>query len=266
MQTDFINAAKANDLDRLDYLMDIEELQIPLLNKRWDFSGGTTARLLACMDAARHNHPEALSLIFKRGCMINIDIIIELFQGKRKDCIDALLAQGWDVSMPLGHVGDPLILSLRDLDMVQFLLSRGADPNRGYYMDTWTALEIAAARKSISVIEALLVAGAKLKKSHALARAAGNGNIDVVAYLLDRGAAIDEVGDDPFIFDNDLSPEFNAKNALCTAAFRGQPAAVEFLLARGADPSVKSRHGDSAWELAEMKGNQACVDILNRYK
>ncbi|KAL4945529.1 hypothetical protein BDV06DRAFT_184481 [Aspergillus oleicola] len=47
MQTDFINAARANDVDRLEYLMDIEELQNLLIAQSSSHSL-TVPRYLAC--------------------------------------------------------------------------------------------------------------------------------------------------------------------------------------------------------------------------
>ncbi|KAL2831797.1 ankyrin repeat-containing domain protein [Aspergillus cavernicola] len=127
-------------------------------------------------------------------------------------------------------------------------------------MNIWTALERAAAWNTIPAIEALLNSGAVMKNRRALARAAGHGRSNVVSYLLDRGAPIDEVANNPDIFEG-----YEVRNALCEAAFRGQPAVVELLLERGADPSIKDTEGRSALEPAEMQGHQSCLDVLNRH-
>jgi ankyrin repeat protein len=100
--------------------------------------------------------------------------------------------------------------------MVQFLLSQGADPNANTDGGMYRAIEQGAAISSIPVLEALLNAGAETKGRSVLSRAAYWNRADVVAFLLDRGSAIDEVPNN-----DDLLPnawELGIKNALCTAA------------------------------------------------
>jgi ankyrin repeat protein len=100
--------------------------------------------------------------------------------------------------------------------MVQFLLSQGADPNANTDGGMYRAIEQGAAISSIPVLEALLNAGAETKGRSVLSKAAYWNRADVVAFLLDRGSAIDEVPNN-----DDLLPnawELGIKNALCTAA------------------------------------------------
>ncbi|KAL4905219.1 ankyrin repeat-containing domain protein [Aspergillus multicolor] len=234
-ENDFILAAGANDLERLNHLMDMEEAQTP------DTKSGTAARKLASLEAIRCDCPEALALLYKRGCQFNTGKhLTQFFHGTA-------------------------------YDMVQFLLSWGADPNESYCpWPVWTALEGAAALHSIPVIEALIDAGAELKNRRVLARAAGKGRLDVMRYLLDRGAPIDGVGTNPRLFNEEKNifyyDEIVFRSALCEAAFYGQAEAVEFVLQRGADLSIKDTDGKSAVELAEMKGHKDCLDILRRYQ
>ncbi|KAL4905216.1 hypothetical protein BDW74DRAFT_153260 [Aspergillus multicolor] len=271
MENDFINAAKANDLHRLNYLMNIEELQVPELSLPQEYPVGTNARRQACYEAARHDHPEVLALVYKRGVGLSDTCILVLLKEKRKRCIDVLLNLGWDIHWSLGHYGDPLSMSLKDLDMVHFLLSRGADPNKSWWwFPNMTVLELAARYEGIPVIEALIDAGAEWKNRHVLAEAAGNGNgrLDVVNYLLDRGAPIDGIGTNPWLYDVEKQ-EFTVKdavfrNALCQAAYEGQAEVVQLLLERGADPTIKDTDGRTAAELAEMRGHQACLELLNK--
>jgi len=160
-----------------------------------------------------------------------------------------------------------LVISLSvgddNLDMVQFLISRGADPNANHTSGMSRALELAAFHSSIPVLDALLNAGAVLKGRSTLHNAAGYRRTDVVAYLLDRRAAINKIPDNPDILENAL--ERGVKNALCEAAWRGQPAVVRLLLERGADASVRDINGRSTLELAETEGHESCIGVLNEY-
>jgi ankyrin repeat protein len=113
---------------------------------------------------------------------------------------------------------------------------------------------------SIPVIKALLDAGAILKGRSALPKAASRGRTEVISYLLDQGASINEIPNNPHIFENKL--EHGVKNALCEAAYCGQSEVVEFLLGRGADATSRDTNGKSALDLARAQGHENCVNIL----
>lgn len=155
------------------------------------------------------------------------------------------------------YVGDD------NLDMVQFLLSRGADPNSNHTSGMSRALELAAFRSSIPVLDAPLNAGAVLKGRSALPNAAGYRRTDVVAYLLDRGAAFSSMSGLSGILL--MALERGVENALCEAAWRGQPAVVKLLLEQGADANVRDINGRSTLELAETEGHESCIGVLNEY-
>jgi ankyrin repeat protein len=146
--------------------------------------------------------------------------------------------------------------------MVQFLLSRNADPNANTDGNN-TALEKAAATASIPVLAALLSAGAIMKGRSALVKAAYHGRSEIAEYLLDQGAEINEVPCNDTITGS--CRELEVVNALSMAAFRGQDDVVEVLLDRGADAGVRNPNGKTALELAEEEGNWACVEMLNLY-
>jgi ankyrin repeat protein len=144
--------------------------------------------------------------------------------------------------------------------MVQFLLSRGADPNLNTDGGMCCALEQGAAISSIAVLDALLNAGAETKGRSALSKAAYWGRTDVVKFLLDRGLPIDDV---PYNDDSLQDTwEYAVRNALCTAAWRGHADVVRLLLYYGADVGVKDSHGKSALELADAGGHAACINVL----
>jgi ankyrin repeat protein len=150
-----------------------------------------------------------------------------------------------------------------DEQMVQFLISLGADPNAHRSIGGQTALELAAYGASMPIIEALVEAGANLKGRSALVKAAGEGRTDVVVYLLDRGADINEIPDNENINDNYRAN--GLMNALCQAAWKGQANVVRLLLGRGADAEIKDTKGRSALELARMEGNEYCVELLQAH-
>lgn len=155
-----------------------------------------------------------------------------------------------------------LATSANKPSLVQFHLSHGADPNRNRRGDINTPLECAAISASIPVLKLLLDAGAQMPTRSALSRAASYGRVEVVEYLLDRGASIDEIPDNEDIFENESI--HGVKNALCTAAARGKVEVVALLLERGADKNVKDTLGRTALELAELGGHEDFVRLLKR--
>lgn len=90
---------------------------------------------------------------------------------------------------------------------------------------------------------------------NALVYACMHGHQDAAALLLDQGARIDAI---PGGFDY-------AGTALHYAAFTGQRAMVEFLLARGADVTIKdAKVGQTAAGWADHAGHMEIRDLLQR--
>lgn len=146
--------------------------------------------------------------------------------------------------------------------LVKFLLARGADPNRNLRGESHTALECAAYSASIPTLILLLDAGAQIKTRSALVMAAREGRTDVVAYLLDRGADVDEVPDNDDIYDNER--QLGLGNALCTAARTGKAEVVKLLLERGANRQVRDTLGRTPLDLAELNHHSGCKELLSQ--
>jgi len=79
------------------------------------------------------------------------------------------------------------------------------------------------------------------------------GHVDIIAFLLQRGANINEqLGE-------------SKHSALMNAAESGHVEAVRILLIHGANPSLKNSHGETALALANKYGHKAVVAILSKY-
>ena len=113
-------------------------------------------------------------------------------------------------------------------------------------------------------MELLIDARAHIKHRSALSIAAREGRVEVIGYLLDSGANINEIPDNEDIYENERKA--GIKNALCSAAAEGKVEAVKVLLERGASKDIRDTLGRSALELAEIGGHGYCVSVLNDNK
>ncbi len=86
----------------------------------------------------------------------------------------------------------------------------------------------------------------------------------MVAYLLDRGADVDEIPDNEDVeFD---MKRFGLGNALCEAASAGNTEVVKLLLKRGANRDVRDTWGRSALDLAKLNHHADCESVLSPKK
>lgn len=106
------------------------------------------------------------------------------------------------------------------LDVVQFLISRGANVNK-----------------------------TTLTRSTPLRGASFHGYIKIMECLLDYGANLN-------------TPNCIGQSPLCIAAMRGETKAVEFLLERGADQSQCTINGYTVMHLAAAKGKSDVIRLL----
>lgn len=101
----------------------------------------------------------------------------------------------------------------------------------------------------LGVLAVTVAAGGAAGQERALIDAARIGNIDRIALLLDRGAAIDERLAD-------------GSTALHFAAQQGLAAVAEVLIAAGADVDARTRYGVTPLALAVGNGDAAVVGLL----
>lgn len=83
-----------------------------------------------------------------------------------------------------------------DLEWARLCLEHNADPNCNLVDEYMSVLATAAEVTCIEMVKLLVEHGASVKGSGAIVMAAQEGKLDVVQYLLDRGADIDEIGID----------------------------------------------------------------------
>lgn len=170
--------------------------------------------------------------------------------------------------------------------VVKLLLAKGADPNR--VAGGQTALGRAALSGDLPLMQLLLAAGAKVSTTPRLARSAAAGHCwECLRLALDGGADANgatasgrsALQDAAAFGDLEMVRMLVEKGADVQAADKrgytplmraalsyepGSPAVVEYLLAKGANPSPKNETGDTALSLAVRFGETPLAALLRK--
>ena len=169
------------------------------------------------------------------------------------DVIGALIERGFDANTPNAQGEQGLFLAIREssLKVASRLLDwPGTDVEARTPQDE-SPLMLAALKGFTELCRRLIARGADVNKPGwaPLHYAATNGHVEVMALLLDENAYIDAA-----------SP--NGTTPLMMAAHYGTPAAVNLLLASGADPMLKNDQGLTALDFALSAGRTEMVELL----
>jgi ankyrin repeat protein len=189
----------------------------------------------------------------------DMDMIDMLWEVVDVDGIESSTQDILEERICLSPLGEAILMG--DLDIVNVLLSKGANPNalvtydrlegkENYRMERASPLLAAIHVGNLSIVEALIRAGAMVDYKQRfglvrtpLQRAAENGKFDIVKYLIEQGAVIDTV------------PASRGGTALQLAAMNGYVGIATLLLEHGANPNYPppvsdGSHGRTAFELA----------------
>lgn len=126
-------------------------------------------------------------------------------------------------------------------EVVKLLLARKA-PLSHWSAEVETALSVAAKKGHIAVVRELVHAGAPVRGregDRAITNAVENKHVEVVSFLLDKGADINALG-------------FAGRPLVSLAAWTRQSELAITLLKRGADANLKSEGGATPLEMAAM--------------
>jgi ankyrin repeat protein len=208
--------------------------------------------------AAAAGQIELAVLFLDHGAPIdarNLDGSTALFKAAetgRLDIVKLLVERGASVDLPGRSGVTPLSAAafMGSAPIVDFLIEKGADPN---WMDGTqkTAIVYAVGRAFPAVCTVLLAHGVDVNAKYgndltALMWAAGysaeagvKDAVDVMTLFIDRGARLDDQ-------DN------RGRTALMIAAELNHAAAVDLLLARGADKTLKDKQGKTAADLTTL--------------
>jgi ankyrin repeat protein len=214
--------------------------------------------------ASGHGLSSLVSLLLSNGASPDRSAIEgALHSSNTLSVFQAFFEAGWDVNFHLGHMHDALYFaaSTDDVELIQWLLEHGADPNANNDLPSLSTLAEAATEASTNVVGLLLEHGASLHQSDALQAAARAGRVDMIEYLLGKGADINEVIEDKWGYAHSKLDE-KVGTALHQAAAYGKRDAVMLLLEKGADMTIKDEKGRTALQVVQEAEQKDTMDIL----
>jgi uncharacterized protein len=209
------HAAKFGHLEMVDLLL----ARGAPINAR-NLAGAT-----ALYFAAEGGHTPIVQRLIERGADVKLTgrsgispVAAASYAGKDA-IVEALLAHGADAQVPDDTGKPPIVYAAAGarLDIVKRLLVRNIDINSRYPSDLTLLMWASGPDEKVPEAQA----------------------IEVVSYLLDAGAHIDDRDD-------------RGRTALMIAAEGGHAEVASLLLARGADPSLKDKAGKRAADLTVL--------------
>ncbi|KAE8356100.1 ankyrin repeat-containing domain protein [Aspergillus coremiiformis] len=223
------------------------------------------------LTAASGGKPSVVRYLLEKGAPIDRQVT---YYASKSGCVEVLQAlqdHGWKVNDPTISGTTVLALAVEDEHMVRWLLSQGADPNRGAPLigkgavaesvpDSMDVINAAAAKASVAVMELLISHGARLGQATPLHAAAWSNlkpdsdRIPMIEFLLRTGLDINCV-------DHVRGPYCRGR-PLDYAVMAENTRIVEYLLERGA-----TFHPKSFWSLRKElpARNRELAGILDRY-
>lgn len=207
----------------------------------------------------RHNGPEILAQLLKRGAKIDVKnksqqtpLHVACYYD-RADCGKLLIEAGADLQVVDNNANTPLLAAcLNSPDLVKQMLDKGADPlvrNR----QGQTALHLACQANRFDIVDLVVdrfenVDLVDKQYRTPLLMAVYAGNVETVQFLLQRGA-------DPNRF-NSANGQTKIQPPVCFSAARGNAKMIELLAQAGAEVNVEDPIGDRPLHLAaQAAGN-----------
>lgn len=195
-----------------------------------------------------------------------------IFDGDLED-VRTALKNGANPNAESIHGATPLILAVRNPEIVKLLLAAGADPNRTSRSGSTPLAMAAATYGGLPSMKALLAAKSDPNKGKAaetespLAAATRTHHIDRLKLLLEQGAtsiqnaffiayAIEDLSAVELLLtkgaDVNKENEEYGGNAVNDAVINRNPELVKLLLSHGANPNVIDKEGFSALQVAAL--------------
>ncbi|KIX03847.1 uncharacterized protein Z518_07400 [Rhinocladiella mackenziei CBS 650.93] len=205
--------------------------------------------------------------LLSQGVSLDINHIKAAILNKDEALLELFLKYGWDINKQMEWaVPPPLSLAVQNADLVTWFLSHGANPNAGCQLDL-TPLSYAVQYAPFDVIKTLFDYGGSIHRGqlvHYAVRRDQPDTLEVLAYLLNKGASINDVMYQNQMDSYRLQQAFGLGTPLHEAAQRGKLEVIRFLLEKGADPNITDSLGQTAVQRAEISQHPEVADFMRR--
>lgn len=232
--------------------------------------------------AASENQPKIVDWALSHGATLDSPTLRVMFINRSRAVFEYLLTSPahttsssdpsetkpkLDINTYIPWWGDILSnVALRnDVEWTTLCLDHGANPNL-HLVDEHKSLLAAVAELSSVEIARLLIerGGATVRGSGAIIMAAEEGKLDMLKFLLERGADVNEVG-----IEHPTDPRFqeDVGTALHRAVWAGKGDVARFLLGvEGVDLGLKDGLGRTVVQIAEEGGDREIVEMVRGKK
>lgn len=212
-------------------------------------------------EAVEAGQTEQITTLLQNGAKITTKVELAATIHGQIPVYEILISHGLPkLNKPLHAAGGHVISAVSSdrLDLLKFLLEKGADPDGGGRFEFMPAIAVAIEEeKDLEVMEVLREAGANVKENGLLAMAAWEGRTDVVNWLLDHAADIDEDVQMSALVPHDKG------TALHVVAETDRVDVVRLLLERGASTVIRDSDGKLALDKAREAGQAGVVTVLS---
>ena len=228
--------------------------------------------------AAQHGKPATVSWLLSLGAKVKRTTARFAVQGASTQVLDLLFESGQLEANVRDERGNPILRHVvHSPDLIRWFLAHGADVNladsRG---KGGTALSTAIFTGADHECITLLMDEGKadLQRGGLLHAAAGRGEISMLKWLVEeKGIPIDQRQNEDNTAeghsingnatDDSTRVRKGSGSPLHNAAQRGKLGAVKYLLAKGADPTIKDEEQETPAQLARFKGFDAVAEVLD---
>jgi len=216
------------------------------------------------VQAATHNAADVVAFALERGAPVTDQVMSGIASSGAFNAHRVLIeAKAIDIDYFIPWFGDILGLAARknNLEWAKFCLEHGANPNLNMVDEYKTVLAAVAEDGNREVADLLVKHGAWVRGSGAIVLAGEAGKTEMVRFLLDNGADINEVGvEDP----TDDRSDGDVGSALHKAIENGHVDTALLLIESGADVSLKNARGQTARDLAEKCGQTEVLEAIEQ--
>ena len=213
--------------------------------------------------AAGKDHVEVVRYCLSEGGHISDNVMLHILTGRAFETYKFLLtSKAVDPDYRIPWYGDFLgkVAPKGDVKWTKLCLENGANPNMNKVDEFKSVLGATAESGHLDTATLLLEHGAWLHDSGAIVLAAEAGKEDMVRFLLEKGADVNEIGvEDP----TDPRETEEMGSPLHKAAANGHEGVIQILLERGAKVDLKDAQGRTALQLAEAHKYRDIVNLLD---